>query len=111
MIQYNKPHKRKLLHHILSIAFQKIETNRIQSIFQPFVLYFQIVQELLIIVENLKIHNIKVKITCNSVIYLNARKLVYFLLYKGTHRDADAVINVDTKVITDYNLHMFLPLF
>lgn len=67
-------------------------------------LIFSIVHVLLIIVENWKIHDIKVKFACNSVICLNARKLVYSLLHIGIHTDADVVINVHTSVVTDYNL-------
>ena len=59
--------------------------------------------------ENIQ-HKIKVKFACNSVIYLNARKLVYSLFCIGIHTDADVVINVQTGVITDYNLHNVLAI-
>lgn len=45
-----------------------------------------------------------------SVIYLNARKCVYFLLYVGAHIDADVLINVITDIVTDYNLRNLLAI-
>lgn len=34
-----------------------------------------------------------------SVIYLNARKCVYFLLYVGAHIEADVLMNVITMLL------------
>lgn len=84
--------------------------DRVQSYFNYLPYFFQIVQVLLIIVENLKIHNIKVKFTCNFDIYLITRKLVYFLLYIGAPIDADVVININIVVIIEYNLYNVLAI-